>query len=227
MGDTGEQVARARGAGAEATALRRLVLAAVPLSTGGAVLVSIVTSSGSLLAPALLLLVATGLTGVAIARGLGPDARLALHRRLQVGLWAGVPATAAYDLVRYLVVSLAGWSVRPFAVFALFGQMLIGDGQPLWARYLAGTAFHLLNGLGFAVGYALVFRRPGAGTAVAWALVLEALTVVFYPSWLGVTALGEFVSMSMIGHLAYGVVLGPATRKRLAMVGPGAPEANP
>ncbi len=168
----------------------------------------------------MLLAASTGATGFAVARGLGADARRELRRRFAVGLWAGVPATAAYDLVRYAVVALTGWSVRPFRVFALFGQMLIGSDEPLWARYVAGTGFHLLNGLGFAAGYALVFRRPAIGTAVAWALVLEALTVVFYPSWLGVTALGEFVSMSMIGHLAYGLVLGPATRQRLATVGP-------
>ena len=215
------------GPGSEVTALRRLALAAVPLSSGGAVMVAIVTSSGSLIAPTLLLLAATGVTAVAVGRGLGDDARRALRCRLAVGLWAGVPATAAYDLVRYVVVALAGWSVHPFTVFALFGQMLIGSDQPLWARYLVGTGFHLLNGFGFAVGYALVFRWPAVATAVAWALALEALTVVLYPSWLGVTALGEFVSMSMVGHLAYGLVLGPAARHRLAKIGADGGEAGP
>lgn len=199
--------------------LRRLVLAAVPLSSGGAVMVAIVFSSDSLILPTLLLLAGAGATAFAVARGLSSDARRSVYRRLVVGVWAGMPATIVYDLIRYAAVAVAGWSVRPFGAFALFGQMLIGQGQPRWAQYLVGTGFHLVNGLGFAAGYAVVFRRPAWPSAVAWALVLEAMTIVFYPSWLGITALGEFVSMSMIGHLAYGLVLGPAVSYRLARAG--------
>lgn len=54
----------------------------------------------------------------------------------------------------------------------------------------------------------LVIRRPGLVSAVAWAMVLELFTILLYPDWLGVPAIGELVSVSLLGHLAYGLALG-------------------
>jgi hypothetical protein len=98
-------------------------------------------------------------------------------------------------------------SIDPFATFPLFGSLLIGDAAKA-AQWAAGIAFHSLNGVGFAVGYTLVVRRPGVLSATVWALVLELFTILLYPNWLGVTAIGEFASMSMLGHIGYGITLG-------------------
>jgi hypothetical protein len=200
----------------------RLLLALAPLSTGGAVLVALVVSGDSLVWPTLVLVGGTGLTAVLVSRRLEPSARTHLAARVRVGLLAGLLATAAYDVVRFVLVAVLGWSLSPFTTFPLFGQMLVGDGAPLLVRSVVGSAFHLLNGLGFAVGYLVVFPSPRIWTALAWALVLEAITVTFYPSWLGVTALGEFLSMSALGHLAYGVVLAVVARRGVGRPGPSA-----
>jgi hypothetical protein len=45
-------------------------------------------------------------------------------------------------------------------------------------------------------------------TGVAWAALLEVFMVTLYPGWLGLRALEEFLSVSIVGHAVYGVVLG-------------------
>jgi hypothetical protein len=125
----------------------------------------------------------------------------------------------AYDLVRYGVVVLLSWSVDPFKTFPLFGQLLVGPDAGGPALWTAGIVYHVLNGLGFAVGYTLVVSRPGLLSAIVWGLVLETFTILLYPDWLGLTAVGEFFSMSMLGHVAYGAVLG-AVAIRLHRDGP-------
>lgn len=197
----------------------RLLLAGLPLATGGAVLVAIILSIGSLLLPTALLMAGTGLVAVVVARRIGAAARAVLAVRIRVGLVAGVAATVAYDTARYGVVALADWSLDPFSTFGLFGRMIVGTHTGTVVRYVVGTGFHLLNGLGFAVGYLIVFARPRVWTAICWALVLEAITITFYPSWLGLTAVGEFFSMSLIGHLAYGAVLGETAHRLLRRTG--------
>jgi len=206
----------------QSLALReRVALASLPVSTGAAVLVMVLVSRASLLWPALVLVMGTGISAVVVARRLEAETRQRLGRRVKVGVVAGVAATAAYDLVRYGVVTLFSWSVDPFKTFPLFGRLLLGAGASAGALWVAGTAYHVINGLGFAVGYTLVISRPGLLSAVVWALVLETFTILLYPDWLGLTAIGEFFSMSMPGHLAYGVVLGfLATR-----MAPGAGQA--
>ncbi len=189
------------------TARRRVGLALLPLSTGGAVVVTILVVRDSLLWPMLILVAGTGITALVVARALPPWLRTEMARRVRIGLLAGLLATAVYDLVRFVLVAALDWSVRPFEVFALFGQLLIGDADRGW-QYLAGTGFHAVNGLGFPVGYLIVVLRPGVISAIVWALVLETFTILLYPSWLSISAVGEFFSISMIGHLAYGWVLG-------------------
>lgn len=186
----------------------RAVLALFPLSTGAAVVVTILFVPDSLLWPALVLVGGTGLTAAILIWRIRPQARRVLGRRARVGLVAGVVATLAYDAVRWLLVVVTPWTVDPFGAFPIFGQLLIGTDATGPAVWTAGTLFHAANGLGFAVGYVLVIRRPGLVSAVAWAMVLELFTILLYPDWLGVPAIGELVSVSLLGHLAYGLALG-------------------
>jgi hypothetical protein len=173
-----------------------------------AALVTILVVQDSLLWPTLLLVAGTGATALLAVRGLPLVHRRSLGRRVRAGLWAGILATVAYDLVRYAFVALLAMSTDPFVAFPLFGRLLVGDGAPEVALWIAGVSFHLANGLGFAVGYTVVAPRPHVATAVLWALVLELFTIWLYPGWLGVRAVDELVSMSMVGHVVYGIVLG-------------------
>jgi hypothetical protein len=73
-----------------------------------------------------------------------------------------------------------------------------------------GVGYHYLNGLCFAAGYSLLFRGRPFALGIAWAMGLEAAMLLVYPRWLPALGrvLGEFTVVSMIGHVAYGTVLG-------------------
>jgi hypothetical protein len=187
---------------------QRAALALLPLSTGAAVLVTILLFHDSLFWPTLILVAGSAGAALLAARRLRGSQRRYLARRAVIGAIAGLAATAVYDLVRYGAVAAFSWSVDPFAAFPLFGRLLVGQGRDPALLWSAGIVFHLLNGLGFAIGYTLLIPRPRIVTAVAWAMALESVTILVYPDWLGITAVGEFFSMSMLGHLGYGVTLG-------------------
>ena len=117
-------------------------------------------------------------------------------------------ATLAYDLCRLAIVHVFSVEFWPFDVFTRFGQLLVGDSFPSPLVTMVGTVYHYVNGIGFAVAYVLFVRRPRVLTALLWAGVLETFMVSLYPGWLDLKALKEFISISVAGHLAYGLVLG-------------------
>ncbi len=144
------------------------------------------------------------------------EERQRIQRRAQIGLMIGLLATAAYDAVRYGVVALWSFSFKPFHVIPIFGHLFVGAAAPESLAWVVGLAYHVVNGTGFGIAYVLLFRRPGPLTGVAWGLGLELAMALLYPSWLRLTALGEFLTASMIGHLTYGCVLGLAARRYVA-----------
>jgi hypothetical protein len=121
---------------------------------------------------------------------------------------SGAVGLAAYDLSRVLLVLGTDLHAKPFKALPLFGRGLLGPDVSDTTAWVAGATYHAANGIGFAVAYCLVARRPSWRTGIAWALLLEAVMIVFYPSWLQIEALKEFVTMSLFGHLAYGGTLG-------------------
>lgn len=144
-----------------------------------------------------------------------PTVRKQLLRRCRVGLVAGVLATIAYDGIRLAIVSAVPISFWPFDVFSRFGALLVGDDAPRELILFAGIAYHCFNGCGFAIAYVLLFRRITIGTGLLWAALLEVFMVSVYPSWLGLNAWTEFLSISVVGHVAYGSALGASARRLL------------
>lgn len=195
----------------------RSVFAALFLSTGVA-LVVYVLSGVSLPAALGGVLLGASVVGAVIWRRRSQADRVELRRSLRAGVIAGLAATGAYDLVRYLLVKVARFEFWPFDVFAIFGQALVGPRLEGWFLTAIGGLYHLANGIGFALGYAIWAGRRGVWAGIAWALVLETFMVTLYPGWLGLKALDEFLQISVIGHLAYGAVLG-FTSKRLLLAG--------
>jgi len=124
-------------------------------------------------------------------------------------------ATAAYDLTRLALVAVLGMDLRPFEAVPLFGQLLTGAPAHSPVAVAVGVAYHLSNGVGFGVAFAMVAGRRGIGAGVAWALVLEAIMLTLYPGWLDIRSIREFASVSMLGHVAYGGVLGWMARRLL------------
>jgi hypothetical protein len=190
----------------------RIVLAGLPLATGAGLAAYLVLGVP-------LPVAATGMAvaGVAGWIGLLPALETAQRRwliaRCGAGLRAGALAILAYDATRYGVVAVASLSFEPFHVFSRFGQALLGSatGEPLASA--AGAVFHIANGLGFAIAYALAIPRPTVRTGIAWALCLEVLMLALYPAWLGVSLAGELLPVSLAGHVAFGATLGVVTRR--------------
>ncbi len=135
-------------------------------------------------------------------------------RRVIIGLLAGAMATLAYDVSRWALVELTRAQLHPFAAWPLFGELLGAGHHETFLAFAIGFAFHVANGLSFAVGYTIVWAEKGPVWGVAWALVLETLMVSFYPGWLGLKALDEFLSVTIFGHVAYGLVLGWFAQRR-------------
>lgn len=129
-------------------------------------------------------------------------------KRITGGLIGGCLATAAYDLSRYLLVLLFPYHLWPFEALPLFGQLLIGSAFSWSTMLLAGILYHAFNGIGFGIAYSILFAPSGWPVGILWAFVLEGLMLATYPNWLQMTLLEEFVSISIVGHVAYGVVLG-------------------
>jgi len=187
--------------------MRRLLIAALPLLSGAGLLLHI-----HLGGPLLLMLVIAGVPLSLAAwlawRGCGVGVQARLRRRARVGAWAGLCATAAYDAVRWLMLRIFDFQFQPFDVFPIFGRLLLGPQAAAAPACVAGVLFHVCNGVGFAVAYTLLFARRGCWAGMAWALALEAIMLLVYPSWLHIRALGEFRAVSLVGHFTYGGVLG-------------------
>ena len=45
-------------------------------------------------------------------------------------------------------------------------------------------------------------------SGVGWGLFLETFQLTLYPGWLNITTYKEFVTISFLGHIVYGLVLG-------------------
>ena len=177
------------------------------LPTGVALLVYLVAAVA--LPVGLLVCVAIAAGAVIVAwRRMGPDDRLVWSRRVKAGLVAGVGATAAYDVSRFALAALPGVEIRPWEALPLFGELLTGAAASSRLAAVAGFLYHVANGVGFGVTYAILFGRRGVLAGIGFALVLEAVMLAVYPGWLDIRARAEFTSVSMMGHVAYGAALG-------------------
>lgn len=182
---------------------------AVFLASGASLVVYILT--GAPMALVLGLLVVLGAVVVALTVWGDPERRRRWLVRVRIGIPVGIVATICYDLSRWVLVEVAGFSASPFVAFPLFGQALVGDGGsgPLTAL---GVGFHLLNGVAFGVAYTVWFGHRPFWVGILFALGLEAFMLAIYPGWLDLRTLEEFTQMSMLGHVAYGTALGLLAR---------------
>jgi len=223
---TDEHAGTGRGPDGPAADLdRRLafVLALAAVATGTALVVHVLLDVSLLLATVALVVGTVAMAAVVWSR-LDETGRAYVRRRVWVGFVAGLVATAAYDLGRFVLVAALSLSFKPFDVFRLFGQLLVGADAPTAAVYSAGWAFHIVNGLGFSIAYTLVVRRPKVWSAVVWAFVLEACMALLYPSWLRIQALSEFYEVSVLGHALFGLGLGLTAKRMLRDPDPGRSE---
>ncbi|GHO49875.1 DUF6789 family protein [Ktedonospora formicarum] len=201
---------------------RWLLLAILSLGSGIALLVHVLTPISLGLA-----LVVTSILNVCMGlftwRSLGTEARSELVRRVKAGVLAGLLATLLYDLSRWCIVTIFHDTFWPFDIFPLFGVAIAGHALAPDVATTIGLLYHYLNGLFFAVAYAILFAPRRWWNGILWALGLEAFMLGIYPGWLHIKALNEFVSISMVGHLTYGTVLGIVSRWSWARQMPARP----
>jgi hypothetical protein len=137
-------------------------------------------------------------------------ARLSVVQRVLAGVWAGGLATLAYDLVR---VPVAWAGVPVFKAIAYFGTVILGTTAPNLLSEIVGWAYHLSNGIGFALMYVSLVSRPRWWTAIAWGLALEgAMLITPYAEVFGYRMSGQSLAISIGGHVAFGLVLWMALR---------------
>ncbi|MEZ5141654.1 MAG: hypothetical protein R2726_03920 [Acidimicrobiales bacterium] len=194
----------------------RVVLGAVGLGTGAALVVHILTKVSLALA-ALVLVVGVVTAFVLVVRRLDERRRADVLHRVRVGAVVGLLATVAYDASRYGFVALLQLSFKPFHAFELFGQAVLGQDAAAPAAFAVGTLYHVANGVGFGIAFAVVVRHPTVWKGIAWAMVLEVSMIALYPSWMQLQAIGELAEVSVVGHVVYGTVLGALTRRWLSV----------
>jgi len=177
------------------------------LFSGTALLTHILTGVSLRLA----LLVSAAIVGLGIGvvwRRASLSDRSRIRGLAKIGLLSGFLATLAYDATKALLSYWDPSPYNPFEVIRIFGVLLIGPHASSGLIYVAGAAFHLGNGLLFGLAFVLLFGRGGVVAGVAWGLFLELFQLTLYPGWLSVRAYVEFVQISGLSHLVYGVVLG-------------------
>jgi hypothetical protein len=169
--------------------------------------------------PALLVL-----TALAVADRLLGDRQL--WRGVMIGIAAGLPAAAAYDVFRLPFVFANAWGIDSmvpqmdlFKVFPRFGAMILGESleQSNYsvAAHLIGWAYHFSNGATFGVMFVATIgegTRRHWGWAVLMAAGLE-LAMLFtpYTQVFGIRLSPIFVLVTLAAHLIFGAAIGAAT----------------
>ena len=141
-----------------------------------------------------------------------PEPRRILIQRLLAGLFAGFLGLIAYDLIRWALMVTGLIPANPFRVIEVFGLLILQTDIDTLTSKTVGWGFHIWNGLTFAIMYILAFGRGRIIWAVLWSLLLEVATLATYPSMFEVALNWPFISISLIGHLAFGVVVGGVAR---------------
>lgn len=138
-----------------------------------------------------------------------------LHRRILVGLGAGLVATLALDAVRQAGV-IHSWLPGDSPV--MFGRMATASAA-FAVFYSVGLLVHYMNGASFGLIYAFVWGKRNSARnalfwAVAWALVLELGMMTGPPMGPMVGLFGKAFAwpqlflVTLAAHLLFGLTLG-------------------
>lgn len=144
----------------------------------------------------------------------GP-ARTRLRRRVLIGLPVGVFSTLAYDVSKW-GFSEIGNGDNPFEAIPKFGELFVGTDQSAAVTTAVGAAFHLTNGITFAIAYCVLVEKPRLISGVGFAMALEAFQLGFYPGWLNPASYTEFAQLTAFGHLVYGVAIAVSAKWAVA-----------
>jgi hypothetical protein len=184
------------------------LLALAFLGSGAPLVVSILTGVSLRYTLLVSAAVATVIVAVKYSRA-GQYNRAVIVTTLLTGVTAGLAATLAYDAARLLLVKLGQMRFYPFETFNRFGELLIGFNWPRSVNMTVGTGYHFLNGIAFTTSYCFLLGGRRWYYGVLWGLGLEVLMFTTYTNWLDLEeVMGEFVAVSLVGHIVYGATFG-------------------
>lgn len=156
--------------------------------------------------PAIILMLVVGL----YAR----QRRLPFWKRFTAGVAAGAAGLVAYDAIRFAVYRAGLFDYYPFHAISILGSLITGLSPADPASTLAGWFYHTWNGFSFAIIYALVVGPARWYWGLGWAMILEVGMLLSYPTFLAIQAKAPFIAVSLIGHTAYGIVIGTVVQRR-------------
>lgn len=161
-------------------------------------------SSLFVVVPSLIVLVSI----VFLRRGHADRVRILGDRVLYGAMW-GLIATLVYDVVRPLIVAVAGFHFNPYKAMPIFGSLITGRPRDDALAIAVGWMYHFWNGIGFGVMFALVRPHGGWLAGLIWGIGLQLFMMAVYPEFLDARLddLG-FMVTGMLGHALWGVTLG-------------------
>lgn len=135
--------------------------------------------------------------------------RQPFFNRLIVGATAGFIATLAYDGVRVAVQGTGLLDYNAFKAIHIFGSLIMNSPETATDARIAGWTYHFWNGVSFGVIYALIAGPARWYWGLAWGMALEGAMIGVYPVAFAIQRTDPaFLSVSLIGHAAYGASLG-------------------
>lgn len=136
--------------------------------------------------------------------------------RLRSGFAAGLLGLLAYNGTRWILGSVLGIGMGPFYSISIFGSLITGKSIGSPVSDVAGWAYHLSNGVTFAIMYTLVAGPSRWWFGLLWGAALEIAMLLIYPSStiLRPPALAPFVLVSLSSHAVYGTVIGLVAQAR-------------
>jgi hypothetical protein len=142
--------------------------------------------------------------------------RLPFWRRLRAGLLAGFLGLIAYDITRVAIYKSGIFNYDPFHAIPKLGALVTGLTPEATSSIYVGWTYHIWNGFSYAIIYALVAGPAKWGWGVAWAMILETLMLLSYPTFLQVRMDLPFIAISLFGHFWYGTTIGLTVRRAAA-----------
>jgi hypothetical protein len=149
---------------------------------------------------------ALGVLGViGVVSGRRPE-QADLHRWLVLGAVGGLLGTAAYDLVR---VPFALFGYRLLSPIDSYGLLLLNAHHSSPVSGWAGWLYHLGDGVGFAIAYAVIARGRAWWWGLLWGSTLETISLLTPLAGLyGISGKPDVIALACGGHLAYGAAVG-------------------
>lgn len=134
---------------------------------------------------------------------------------LLAGFLGGLVGTLGYDLFRVPFV-LGG--LRVLAPIDSYGVLAAGTAASSQWTGLLGWSYHVTNGIGFGLAYAMLAPRRHWGWGVVWAMVLETATVVspFATQYALRTDAGFRlvpIAIAYAAHVPFGLAIGFAVQR--------------